>query len=823
MSMASGSFQSVVGGVSQQAAHKRKDGQMEEVINFVCDPLRGLARRQGMRRVLTGPAVQTGLAISDALSYQAFEYSCAGKDYVVLYPKVPLPGGRESQIFCFTKDHVAGITNLPANMALTDTDRAAWAAVQAHGISAIAQIGDVLIIAPNNFPAAHTETSRLSSGKVLVHVRGGQYSRTYKLFGRLPGVNAEVSYTTMAASYPGVLDTSDIASTDPDYQKKVNDRVHAYNTAVTQWTGQAAASIQPENIATQLESQLLALGIPGNTIFRHGAYLYVENMTEVSASDGGDGTLMAVVSPDIANPALLPAYAVPGFVARHAAAGQTVAYYEALAINGQTQGLVPVQWKETAGTRVTITQPFVTCFADGTKFHIGDIGTATAGVIKTPTIMESRSGDTEDGSNLPPFLGRQISMLAVFQDRLLVGAGNTLTCSVTGDYLNFFQASALGVAASDPIYFEGLSDDNDTLRYSTNFDRNLLIFGERKQYVISGRSAMDARNPLVTTASSYEETTQCKPVMNGNFAFFSKPGRGASSLHQFQLGSVSDTIQSYEVSEMLDTYIKGTILEMAAVTAPNFVFMRSTGLPHGLYVYTYLDTQAGEQRVFSSMSQWQWDMGIGFAMGVTAAQGGGLLVFALNEGVAGLETNARCINVHWLPIESAITGMPYMDGITSARALNDFGVGTTPDRVIVDQQPHAWQPAAAYPAEASVYGVPFESSVTLTNPYMKDYQGNAKLSGRLVIQRYLLRLQDTGGIGCSINYAGEDTELLSLMRQQVGALSSMTNTQPIVDTTLSIPCGRANDEFLVTAKSRKWLPLTISSIEWAGQYFNHRR
>lgn len=817
MTIASGSYQSVVGGVSQQSQHKRKDGQFEEVVNMICDPLRGLARRQGMQRATKGSSTPTEMPVDEASKYHSFEYTCEGKDYVILYPTQAVSGATE--LYCFTKEHRDGgvehipVAGLGSSLALQ--------AMQQHGVSAITQIGDLLLIAPNNFISSVSIDYRVKTQiRALVHVRAGAYSRTYQMRVSNPDRSAQalITYKTMASSYAGVLDTSDIDPHATDYQAQVNNRVHAYNTAVTQYVGQAAASIQPENIAAELARQINT-DFPGNYATVSGSHILIDGLHVDWSSDGADGTQMIVVAPQVSNPALLPTLGPIGMVAEHVQAGKAVAYYEAVAATNSGQGdkLAAVTWQEAAGERVTLASPFVLGYVWDGQLRLGDIAANVGGSvpdINPPELATSRSGDTKDGANIPPLADKQITMLTVFQDRLLVGAGNTLTCSCTGDYLNFFQASTLQVEADDPIYFTGLSDDNDTLRYSTIFDRNLLLFGERQQYVISGRDPMDARSPLLTTAASYEGTTQCRPAQNGNFAFFSKFSRGSSSLHQFQFGAVSDSIQAFEASEMLDTYIKGTAVGLCGVTSPNFVFMRTTGLPNGLYVYTYLDTQEGGQRVFSAFSRWEWDEALGATMGICPANGGGLLVFTVMRA-----TGSNVVQCDWISMESGNIGRPYLDR-QYTHTSNDVHGSAVTAQVGLPGTASAYLPVTG--TDGTV-GVPYQSSFTLTNPYMKDYQGNVKLTGRLVVQRFLLRMDQTGGITGDVSFMGNTQRVLDFKGRKVGSMESLIGRQPIVDTTVSVLVGRANEEFTVTLGSVTWLPMTLTALEWSGQYFNHTR
>src|SRR5690606_18404373 len=129
-----------------------------------------------------------------------------------------------------------------------DLDGPLLSAVEDNGIGAVVNVGRFVYLSPLAFTPTYTETKTWDSDDNrsigAIWIRTGAYSRTYKVTVQFEDRTVTASYTTPASAYPGVLDTSDILSSDPDYNKKVTDRQSAYQTAVTQWIGTASAAGQ---------------------------------------------------------------------------------------------------------------------------------------------------------------------------------------------------------------------------------------------------------------------------------------------------------------------------------------------------------------------------------------------------------------------------------------------------------------------------------------------------------------------------------------------------------------------------------------------------
>lgn len=849
MSKVSGSYESVVRGVSEQNPQSRLSGQHFAQVNMISDPVRGLARRHGSwledERVIGAGSLYAPVLDQTATS-RVFPFFVGGSKYdlVARTASAEGTGADQSLAFCFNRTTRKFIpVSLGSSQPVVD--------LIAGGISAMANVGRYLYIAGNSIvPAADNDPVFASAAnkRLLVGwVRAGAYAREFKVtLTKADGTLVTAMYKTKAASYPTLLDTSDILASDTEYQKKVNDRVNAYNSAVTAWIGEAAEDITPNNIVTELRLALIAAGVSGSVLSTNGAYLIVDSAdyVEIDMNDSGDDSLVRGVGNVVDN---LDAVSSRHFVGKIVkvepeTTSADPVYLKAFAKNDTDTGFAEVVWREAPG--VILTPQVVFCFGtvDNGVLHIAGSATeleSMTGLSEVPAYNANSVGD-ELSTPLPTFFGRKIDYLGVFQDRLVIGAGSTLFFSRPGDYLNWFRQSVLSIQDNDPWEGYALGAEDDTIKHSVLYDRSLLLFGERFQYVVSGRTAFTPATANIAITSAYEGAIEAAPKTSGNYVFYAQhsgvEAAEAASLQQMQPSSVADVSDSETASAQLDKYLDGLPQELVTMTTPNMVLLRVNRHRRRFYVYSYLDNKRSGERLFDSWSYWDWGDLVGDMVGLSK-DGSDILLYTLKTG-----QNADGDATVWISCEKFVrdTGLskyPYLDSLRnypagytgSLNAQSDYtdiaiAVGQGLRRFVGTALETKDEFLAQYPAEVCYIGQAYSSYVTPTNPYMKDRNGQPILAARLTLSRVSVAVSDTGGLVISRTSSGVEDTVLNFTGRILGQPSNLIGQQPIVTTSLTGTIGREVKACTYTIKAVSWLPLTINSIDWVGQaFFNTRR
>lgn len=724
MSKVSGTYQSLSRGVNQQPFEARLDGQHGEQVNMWSDPVHGLSRRRGTTMQhcyadnVFGPSYHQ---LSDAdkqelrdfyASYRTVPYVTDGLELQVHYPTKPQPvwmqsifSGASGGIRVTRKIQGSGPLQPGADIepvgfgVYGDLEYHAAGSEMFKGIAAACQVGRYMLFVPNNTDfTAPAETDTWASdynNSVAFEVRAGVPDRTYKVTGVIDGVPYNWTYTTPSSAYNGVLDTSDIPSSDPDYQKLVNDRVNAYNSAVTQWITTAAQQTRPAYIAERLLLPMISqIDGSGNSVYNedNGFILRIHNDRAVNFTftDSADGSSVTMAEKTVTSISALPKFHWADKVVRiKPERGDASFYVRAVSQPGSYR----VRWEECPSTsQGPIQNPMLVMAVTNPQPSAGlpRVGLAPASpdglaylasnkVLNDPTVLtlpafNGRQVGDPDSSPPPRFFGKQVTWMGMFQDRLCVAAGNTVDMSEVGNYFNFFRTQTLTVPDSDPVSIYALGSEADTIRHSVIFDRSLLLFGDNQQYSIDGRNPVTPSTSTVIQAAAIEDATDCPPVVGGSLVFFGKRRESSAEIFQMEVGDVADTSNFTGLGLQLSDYLPGRPAQLLYVASPSTLFVRVSGAPHSVFVFRFIDQS--RQRILDSWSRFDYHPAFGLIYGMfyhedalyfrvarEAWVDGDGRVWTGGQGVYGfdvLERQSLLPQVH---------GLPYLDSMRKADSL----------------------------------------------------------------------------------------------------------------------------------------------------------
>lgn len=865
MSKVTGSYASITRGVSEQVPQDRHPGQHYEQVNMISDPVKGLVRRHGSITMDEKPAISpysalTAAQVQYARNYREYSFFINGTEYSIVYMSKERPS-TDNLPFCYVLNKTTG-KFLTVQYGDT-TNLQPWLF---GGISAITTVGQYVIMASKSLGPGYSVNDQYAAGMThgVATVRGGAYSRTFKISVRLTdGRTINAQYTTMSQSYPNLLNTSDIPLTNPDgttnkdYQKQVNDRVNDYNSRVNKWIGDAAQSVQPEYIAAQLSNSLAAQGYTNQ--YALGGTIILDMLSSVNCDDSGDGSLFRACHNTVDDPSKLSAIHWPGKVVQVQPKGSPDPYYmKAIADNPNLNAQQTVTWKEAAAQIVTPGQVFaIGCVSsDGTRFYLANNAAELNSMAGTtaPGFASSVAGDLNADGAVPYFFGKRVTMMTVFMDRLVIAANGVIFFSRTGDYFNFFRKSMLTVNDDDPIEVYALGAEDDIISKCVTYNKDLFMFGQRKQYAVSGRQVLTPKTVSVSTSANEQQAQYAQPVVVGNLLYYGKyedarnqsgPSPYAGRINQFQLGYFQDTPETFCVSQQLSRYIRGRPIEFAVMSAPTCLLVRTDGYDNGLYVYSFIDQPGTQLRAFDSWSRWEWSPYVGQIIGLTTYEAS-IYVFVLRR-----DGGSIFVACEQFVMDSDLSVNPYLDAQRTATAyrnyttsgywcLNHGNLGTFPEWggacALANTVPRAWLGQAATQFDdfwarlsadeqsAAWVGIQYDSYVELTPPFVRDQNDKAIVNGRLIVGRYTVSVNDTGGLDAYLNTSTGSQNVYRFNGRRVGISNNQVGMQPITSTALQVPAGRANIEHTMTFQSRNWLPMGLTAIEWVGQLFlNSRR
>lgn len=858
------SYDSVVLGVSEQAAHDRRSGQMWEQVNMVSDPVNGLTRRRGsqyMNSLRLGNFYEdTWRLANTASSMKVREFTCNGVTHDVLYAKDAVHGLPALSAYDKTNHRF-----LP-----TKGSGELYDAIQSRGVAGMVSVGRFLFIAARGYvPRYRTDRAYPDDNAprpIVVWIRNGDFGRKYTFaYTKTDGSQHEATYTTPSSAYPGKLDTSDIpvpnidTGSNPDsnemsrriakfnaemaeYNKKVTARTNEYNSKVTQWVGSSTEAIQPTNIAARLKDAIS--NDVGAEVEVRNQYILIKQSANIKAGnviDGGDGTYMRSVVASTDDPANLTPLAWYNMIIKiksKKASSKESYYVRAEPKNSGTgEGdFGEVTWREYCGIKTVPEKVFAVATVQDGVLYVGstpDELDSLTGKTDTPKFKESTVGD-QVSAPVPAFMRHEITYLGLFQDRLLIGNGSTIFASRPEDYLNWFRQSVLETLDSDPVEMYALGSEDDVIHWDATFDRNHVLFGNKQQYLLPGRQALTPKNPTIQVMSSIDDAVEAAPSASGNFVFYAKDTATKSSLHQIQIGQTADSSQSYECSQQLDKYMRGKPCQILTNTSPFYVMVRTRDYHNGFYVYSYLDAMGGGQRLYDSWSRWEWDEALGYSLGISKWKGD-ILSYTVRNNSTGmwlvcdrftLETDEPDYPLldSWRPMGTFMQYPLWEDdrikdaaSVAYRRGHQYFMLGAAYRKL--DKNIPDWQKDI----EFLTFGTNFKAYYIPTAPYLRDRKDRAVLDGRLILSALKVTINQSGGLVTAVQVPGRALEFSTTFDGRVlGRDSNRIGRATDITKSVSIPVYKEIREFRLVIGAVDWLPMVVTEMEWSGQWFGNR-
>ncbi|UNY50208.1 hypothetical protein [Stenotrophomonas phage vB_SmeS_BUCT700] len=835
-----GTMASMIHGVSEQEPHNRQPGKMWESINMFDSPTRGKVRRRGTEykhhKALPSAVAS---ALVDAKSMQEYTFFIDGYEYSLIYSAKGT-----------TKDYFAQLVSKDSDEFFDIVyEDSTWVDnLIGGGVSAIAALGRYVYIAGNTTIPRATSTDLWDTPanlqKLSGWIREGAYSRKFTAqLTKTDGTKVEYSYTTKPAAYPELLDTTDISfwkdgnadpkEPRPDYQKDVNDAVNAYEGKKSAWIKEAAEDIVPANIARKIAELIvadgyLASGLESCVVIDDPAFV------DIKMLDDGNGSLVSYAGKEVNDPQFVTLYHWAGKIVRvrPSGGGDKESYYlKAEPLDGGT-GWTKVQWVEAAGveheihnvvSQLVIDRNLKTAYVaqdgDGLKSLAPQLG-------DHPIYKKNAVGDGVTAP-LPYFFGRKISCMTVFQDRLTITSDNMVNMSRSSDYLNFFRATVLNIQDNDPVEVFAHGSEGDVIERAVMYDKSLILFGRLRQYAVDGRTFFSPTNPALNVIGNYEGGSVAQPVASGNFLFFGKHARKRTGLHQMRPGDTPETTVVYEVSQELDTWLRGKPVQLLGTTQPDMITFRTDASPSIWYLYKYAD-QDGVGRVMSSWGKFQYADELGTVAGITHHQGDLLIITLRSAGGKDYWFLDR------LELDSDLDSKPHLDSQVpygqetpwhTAVADKLFAAATNESEYFLLGSPRAgaedFIEQAPGVESALVVGSVSPASFQITNPYMRDSNGMPILAAKLQLVTYSFHLADTGGFRAYV-LRPDPQRTMWFEGRVIGHTSNIIGRQPVFTGARSVSVGKETRACIVELRSEDWQPLRVTGAEWSGQSFMPR-
>lgn len=245
---------------------------------------------------------------------------------------------------------------------------------------------------------------------------------------------------------------------------------------------------------------------------------------------------------------------------------------------------------------------------NGDNYLTGTAGevTGTSGEIyfkvSHPSWDKCQVGDTITNPE-PTFVGKKISRLVFFRNRLCVLAGTNIIMSRPGDYFNFWNKSAITYSNTDPIDISISSKFPSTIYDAIQINNGLILFTKNEQFMVTTDS--DILNPTtakINSIADYSFNYKSNPVSLGtSIGFLDNAGKYTRF---FEMAGIRREVapkvveQSKVVSKLFDADI-----DIISASRENAIIFFSEKGKSIIYGFRYFN--AAEKRQQQAWFTWE--------------------------------------------------------------------------------------------------------------------------------------------------------------------------------------------------------------------------
>lgn len=385
----------------------------------------------------------------------------------------------------------------------------------------------------------------------LVHVKQGQYGRTYRIW----------ADDKLVASY----ETPD--GSDKSHTKQIDTNF----------------------IANKLAEEARKAGC---TVEVGNTWLRIQGVKKIATQDGFNNQALIGTVGTIQKFSLLPETAPDGFVVNVAGdpkGGNAGSYYvKYVASDGV--------WKE--------------CVAPDTPISI-DASTMPHALVRESDgnftfcrkdWTKRKAGD-EDSNPLPSFIGQTLNDVFFYRNRLGFLSGENVILSESAEYFNFWMTTANDILDTDCIDVPTTTTRINILNYAVPFNQSLYCFSDTTQFTLSSDTVLSPKNCALVEVTGFNASPNCRPLAAGKNLYFPAERAEYTSIKEYyNVQDIADIKNAQDITSHVASFIPNGVYQMVANTNENIMLFLTEGDTNSIYVYKYLFLN--EQRVQASWSKW---------------------------------------------------------------------------------------------------------------------------------------------------------------------------------------------------------------------------
>lgn len=771
MSVYEGVYKSLLQGVSQQTPQEREDGQLGEQINMLSDPVTGLRRRGGVKH-------GTNLSWANPSSYiEVVEVN--GKYRAVI---IDTSTGYVSVMEDITEPNTITRQSFTNTYLSTTKGKASIRTAVIRDSMYIVnteRVPDRILAPPNNLEKNPKDYGYFS-------VRSSQFSQKFTL---------QISYGDFLWQYWAYASDSVAESASPEYiagRLVSTMNAHAPTAALFNFvqSGSTVAVVVKDPVAG------LQLNVESLTT---GGYLMASGVSRTDTKFNLLGTL----------PNVLDGY----IMAVGATSNSAYFMYSATTKTWSEVGAFEPAYVYTG-------LPLKLKLAEG-AISVSPIG-----------FSKRQAGDAENNP-IPSFFGYGITGISAYQSRLVLLSGSYICMSKTNEYTQFMRTSVTELLDDDPIEISSASLSAAQFEYAVPYNRDLVLISQQQQAVIPANSTvLTPRTAVIYPSTELDISLSTKPTIVGRTMYYVyQRGLGYYQVGEFIPNTYTESqYYSQNLTDHLPLYAEGVCTSMTASTTSNMVVCCSDSTDVLVNQFMWV----GDNRPLMSFHKWKFPYKVRHAHFIRE-----YLVLFMDDGRGGLVVGTLNVQLnqlddkpipyldlyHYLDVVEGVA--PMSDGLIFSRLnLEELTTTIYDSRTArhkeVQHTVNIFDVLCPYNGRIAI-GKTYESSFTLTPPFIKDDNGKVIAGARSTLQQLRMTFKSTGTFNVQVQdtmgvaYDGENSTALTWSEADLGY--SWVNSIGSV----TIPCRTRLSSTECSVSTKGTTDMNLVSTEYVLRMASKRR
>lgn len=196
-------------------------------------------------------------------------------------------------------------------------------------------------------------------------------------------------------------------------------------------------------------------------------------------------------------------------------------------------------------------------------------------------------GDETTNPN-PTFINNTIDSIFFFKNRLGFLSGESIILSETNELYNYFVTTITDTLDTDMIDVEVDTRNTLKLRYAIPYQKDLLLFGDNAQFILSSTGALSSKTINVQQTTSFDFNSLAKPEALGPNVYFTTNKNSSTKVREYYITPDTITNDAADITTHIPHYIPTNIKTITGTTKYDVLFFLSKENNRTIYVYNYL-------------------------------------------------------------------------------------------------------------------------------------------------------------------------------------------------------------------------------------------